>query len=336
MAKPKASDAPAELTLKDRLTRILDDPGVKHQILETLSRGAGGAKRLSSTPSELMKGLSTLGRRPGIGELESIVLKIGRPVVFVRDNNFRVDGSLIPTWRERLEAARQKLEAAIPSIGRINVKNHPTYDWLGTGWLVRPNIVVTNRHVAEQFAARDATGGFPFLLNFRRRPIGASIDFRVEYESIAVNEFPLVRVLHIEGPDPAPDVAFLQVSIEGASAGALLGTPIPLSSQVPKVGQNVAVVGYPARDSRIPDPDVLMSIFGDEFDVKRLAPGEIMRIEGGILEHDASTLGGNSGSAVLDMETGEAVGLHFAGTYRHANYCVPAAVIRERLKQLGL
>ena len=43
------------------------------------------------------------------------------------------------------------------------------------------------------------------------------------------------------------------------------------------------------------------------------------------MEHDASTLGGNSGSAVIDLETGEAVGLHFAGSYLQANYAVPAS-----------
>ena len=39
--------------------------------------------------------------------------------------------------------------------------------------------------------------------------------------------------------------------------------------------------------------------------------------------HDSSTLGGNSGSAVIDIETGTVVGLHFAGRYLEANYAVP-------------
>ena len=33
----------------------------------------------------------------------------------------------------------------------------------------------------------------------------------------------------------------------------------------------------------------------------------------GYFTHDCTTLGGNSGSVVLDLTTGEAVGLHFAG-----------------------
>jgi hypothetical protein len=42
------------------------------------------------------------------------------------------------------------------------------------------------------------------------------------------------------------------------------------------------------------------------------------------LAHDSSTLGGNSGSAVVDVSSGRVVGLHFAGEYRDANYAVPA------------
>ncbi len=41
------------------------------------------------------------------------------------------------------------------------------------------------------------------------------------------------------------------------------------------------------------------------------------------LTHDASTLGGNSGSAVIEVDTGEVVALHFAGEYLKANYAVP-------------
>jgi endonuclease G, mitochondrial len=36
-----------------------------------------------------------------------------------------------------------------------------------------------------------------------------------------------------------------------------------------------------------------------------------------------STLGGNSGSAVIDVDSGEVVALHFSGEYLKANYTVP-------------
>ena len=45
-----------------------------------------------------------------------------------------------------------------------------------------------------------------------------------------------------------------------------------------------------------------------------------------MITHDCSTLGGNSGSVLLDLQTGEAVGLHFAGLYLQDNFAVPAVM----------
>lgn len=47
--------------------------------------------------------------------------------------------------------------------------------------------------------------------------------------------------------------------------------------------------------------------------------------------HDCTTLGGNSGSVAFDYTGGQAVGLHFGGSYLKANYAVPASVVAERL-----
>ncbi len=93
---------------------------------------------------------------------------------------------------------------------------------------------------------------------------------------------------------------------------------------------NVVVIGYPARDER---NDVALQdrIFNRTYNVKRLQPGviraraKIQSFENTVnaLTHDASTLGGNSGSAVIEVDTGEVVALHFAGEYLKANYAVP-------------
>ena len=134
--------------------------------------------------------------------------------------------------------------------------------------------------------------------------MSASVDFRMEFGVDAINEFPLAEVLHIE-PDPGPDMAFFRLSRQGASPGATTGNPVRLSARAPANDRRVAVIGYPAFDSRIPEPDTLRNIFGETFDIKRLAPGEIMRTDAAAVEHDASTLGGNSGSVVMDLETGK-------------------------------
>ena len=77
-------------------------------------------------------------------------------------------------------------------------------------------------------------------------------------------------------------------------------------------------------------------IFGDIYDVKRLQPGQIKSVRTDLITHDASTLGGNSGSVVIDQQTGKAVGLHFGGKFMEENYAVPAPVIRDIMTKLGI
>jgi endonuclease G len=72
-------------------------------------------------------------------------------------------------------------------------------------------------------------------------------------------------------------------------------------------------------------------IFGNVYDKKRLAPGRVTTPATGTLCHDCSTLGGNSGSVVLSLETGEAVGLHFAGRFLEANFAVSSRIVAQRL-----
>ncbi len=83
-----------------------------------------------------------------------------------------------------------------------------------------------------------------------------------------------------------------------------------------------------------------MELFKDAFGVKRLAPGRIAQLpddlpsgRGREFAHDCSTLAGNSGSAVVDLDlNGEAViGLHFAGISRKDNYAHGVAAIRDDL-----
>jgi endonuclease G len=55
-----------------------------------------------------------------------------------------------------------------------------------------------------------------------------------------------------------------------------------------------------------------------------------------LLTHDCSTLGGASGSLVVDVATGHAIGLHCSGSSRKNNYAVQAAEIRKVLSRLNV
>jgi endonuclease G len=110
--------------------------------------------------------------------------------------------------------------------------------------------------------------------------------------------------------------------------------PIPLADTSDVQGEYIAVIGYPARDDRRNDPDAARSIFNDIYEKKRLAPGKIQVVsprDSLVLQHDCSTLGGNSGSVVFDITSGKAIGLHFGGRFELSNYSVRIEAVRRVL-----
>ena len=111
--------------------------------------------------------------------------------------------------------------------------------------------------------------------------------------------------------------------------------PVRLAEQDPAPGAQVAVVGYPALDPRN-DRQVQDAIFGGVYGVKRFQPGEVMAAKAAFINHDCSTLGGNSGSVVVEFESGRAVGLHFMGEYERENFAVKASALAELLHRLKI
>ena len=54
---------------------------------------------------------------------------------------------------------------------------------------------------------------------------------------------------------------------------------------------------------------------------------------GNVLHHDATTLGGNSGSVVFDMDSGKALALHYGGIEGSRNEAVRAPRLRELIEE---
>lgn len=268
-------------------------------------------------------------------EKESIVLRRARPVLAVKDNVAQLvfeDKKDSETWGQRLKSARPALDLTIPAVGRIELRGGGL-SWVGTGWLVAEDVIVTNRHVAEEFVAGGGDG-LRFKMGAARR-IEADIDFLEEIDNPHELVFAITRPLHVE-PKPGPDVAFFRVAM--TSGDARLAQPIKLApayrSDADLAALRLAVIGYPASDSRVPEPDLMRRIYGDVYDKKRLAPGGVTRIDETRLWHDCTTLGGNSGSVVLDLDQGAAVGLHFSGAFLTTNYAVRADVVASLLKDV--
>jgi endonuclease G len=278
------------------------------------------ARELALTPE-------TLGARM---RQESIVLRTLRPVLAIKQNVTELDfkdGEDSQTWKERLTKAEAALERPIRAVGRINLSGSDLA-WVGTGWLIAEDVLVTNRHVARRFAQRNGEG-FTFAMGERDR-IRADVDFLQEIDSDTTLSFELKEVLHIEDVG-GPDIAFFAVNADGDDGE--LAAPIKLAEQV-AVTSDAAVIGYPAYDSRIPEPDLMGEIFDKVYNKKRLAPGAVTVVNDDKILHNCSTLGGNSGSAVVNFTTGEVLGLHFSGTFLTTNYAVRADMVRGRLEDV--
>ncbi|MDB5581547.1 MAG: putative protease [Bradyrhizobium sp.] len=263
--------------------------------------------------------------------LESIVMRRERPVLAIKKNVAELifaDPIESAIWKSRLETAAPVLAPLIPAVGRIELQGSP-YEWIGTGWLVADDIIVTNRHVAEEFVTRGA-GGLSFRMGDAGR-INASIDFLEEFDCSATLVFELLAPLHIE-PAPGADVAFFRVAT--VSGDTKLAQPIPLAASI-GLTENVAVIGYPGYDSRIPEPSLMERIYGGLYNKKRLAPGGITRVEATQVWHNCTTLGGCSGGALISLDTGEALGLHFSGTFLTTNYAVRADIVRTLRDNIG-
>ena len=262
---------------------------------------------------------------------ETIVRPQARPVMVIRDNKVTTEflGPDSQIWADRINNARAILDSVIPSIGRVEVKNNPDYPWVGTGWLVADDIIVTNRHVAREFG-RSGSSGFIFRAGMNDSPQSAQIDFLEEFERSTSAEFAIESILWIATPND-PDVAFLRV--KRPPSNRPLPRRIPLAKSV-SPDDFVVTVGYPARDSRVPDQELVKRIFGDVYEKKRLAPGQVTDVGVEELQHDCSTLGGNSGSPVINLTSGEAVGLHFSGLFLESNFAVPATTVGQLLEKV--
>jgi hypothetical protein len=245
--------------------------------------------------------------------LEAIVLLEGRPAILIQEGDFLQP----PHEWLRLTDRRDRIREVIARSGRVEVNGHVNLDWLGTAFLVAPTTLMTNRHVAQEFCSRDGDR-WTF-----RQGMTTRIDFLEELGSTSALEFEITETIGIHDHC---DLALLRVESD-SSNGQVLPDPLPVAATEPEdlFGRDVYVVGYPAWDSRRNEPEPVRRIFTDIYNVKRLQPGKAVgySTQYSAVEHDCSTLGGNSGSPVVDLETHQVLGLHFGGRYGVGNYAVP-------------
>lgn len=224
---------------------------------------------------------------------------------------------------QALTGAYEVLRPAYQATGRVGYSQEgaPTRNdfSLGTGFLITPRHIMTARHVHESFGRLYLTG----------EDCGG-IEFLAEKDNDK-SEF-----YEFNG-EPAQVWEGLDICVYTLARPVTDRVPLPRREQSTQDldGRDIVIFGYP--DTMDPDDDALSYMVEPDpiFAVKRVSQGKIFRhstdddapygvttyinmneqlqFEMPAICHNASTLGGNSGSPVLDAKTGALLGVHFAG-----------------------
>src|SRR5262245_56550568 len=78
-------------------------------------------------------------------ELETIVQRVGRPVLVITEGNvvLNIEEAESAVWKNRLEQAAAVLQPSIAAVGRVEATNWLLgLPYVGTGWLVDDDLIV--------------------------------------------------------------------------------------------------------------------------------------------------------------------------------------------------
>lgn len=298
---------------------VAETPFTASEGLEGASPETTGSASLEEAVDRIRTGKADLGAPT---YTEAIVMRTGFPSLLVQNGTF--EDPKLDHWKKVLLPRRDLINKAIANVGRVDLVNDPNAKWIGTGWRVNEDTFVTNRHVAEYFSRR-IRGGWDVTPGIK-----VYMDLKEEHQSDEQLELLVSSILHIE-PTGLPDVAIMRVK-----RAALSGMADPISLQLDgQRPETIGVIGYPAKAVRDNPVDAMDRYFGDIYNVKRFAPGRIMDEDhsSSVFTHNATTLGGNSGSVIIDVETGCAAGLHFAGSALTQNYAVKIGTVADVLRR---
>ena len=267
-----------------------------------------------------------------VGGLEAVIRTDGtRPVAFVRNDYIDATQPSLQQspYLQLFGGIEENIRHFCRASGRVDHPSSPIGYW-GTAFVVGEDLVMTNRHVLKKIVdnGNADTGNLVdgVTVDFWREAGPPKNDRRFKVSDI------LFRGLEGQGQFARLDIAILRLDLEGRA----LADPLPLAFsdfvQYASAGRQVYIVGYPGSVGAT-KVEVFDRIFQGIKAFKRLAPGEILQAAGEqnfadkdpdnwLMSHDASTLGGNSGSAIWDLDSSQTplLGIHFAGEYEIRNY----------------
>jgi len=312
----EATDAELRRIVK----KYLGDRPELYEIVEQIVKPADEALRVLRNGDE-----EELRQKPeAVSSLEAIVRTDGsRPSFLIRHGKVDLETSPVTTWADTLQASALAglLGDGINCVGRIDVPGAPQ-GFEGTGFLIQENLIVTNRHVLQELGTREDDG--TWTLNPK-----ATIDFGHEFRARkSVGRRSLRRVV-FAGDKPILltgavdhkklDLALIELEPADAAARPRSVLWVDEAKDWSEPDVRVYTIGYPGIPP-VDDykPTLLEQLFQTTFGYKRLAPGLVVKSQANVARwttaHDATTLGGNSGSILLVVgRERTAAGLHYGG-----------------------
>jgi hypothetical protein len=267
-----AQESVAERTesTKDALMRIVKD------YLNNDRRAIEIANKIVAEGGEALRMLdandeNALRRKPELfNGLEAIVRTDGsRPSFLIRNGDVDRNSSPIGSWADLLDRSAERLRTAITCVGRIDVPGTSS-GFMGTGFLIQENLILTNRHVL-QVSARLYNGVWRFAE-------GAAVDFGHEFraqDSLHRRKLKWVvfcgdKMIDFNTVDHSKlDLALIE--LEPATAASRPSTVLPLNLMtdwsVP--GVSVVTIGYPGSPpTMLYPPTLLKQLFHSTYGYK--------------------------------------------------------------------
>ena len=187
--------------------------GMPGSALESMPMPGTGSSRKDS---EIDKGLHKISRDEDLDAdemfaLEAIVLPQLRPVINIIEGNFERPPN---PWGHYADDSHihDNITKAIPSVGRIEVPDHPQIPYGGTGFVVGDGLLMTNRHVAELFALGLGRDGLRFRsgqsagIDFEKEAVPSSGEYLHVREVVMIHPYWDMALLRVDGLDDGQKV----------------------------------------------------------------------------------------------------------------------------------
>lgn len=271
--------------------------------------------------------------------LEAVVHSDGsRPVLFVEDDFVDVLAPEARLYGISLGRVVHEVRRVCRAVGRVDDPSGKL-GCRGTAWAIGDGLVATNYHVLRAIATASSRADGEWVGSLKPE---IAIDFGREIGGGGSGRrFPVKGVV---GVGRAGEKAYADKPLAGINfdaldvavlelepvAGQRFPEPVKIArADDPKTrgglatkGREIYLVGFPVQP-RSTTSDIFGALFRGVAGVKRLTPGELTAGRGDVpgdprkwvIGHDASTLGGSSGSLVVDLvvDGGTVLGIHFAG-----------------------